>query len=103
MFSRYLAAIAFCAFLVSGFVPGSSAQETQGEGNRVQRLEVMRSKLDSMRHSLNNAIASVNTKEGSDKETAKNSPEGEALTRLRGLERGRHAADTANPFLGLCG
>lgn len=86
MFSRYLAVIAFCAILVSGLVPVTSAQETQVEGNRVQRLEVMRSKLDAMRKSLNNAVASVNKTEGSDKETAKNSPDGEALTRLRGLE-----------------
>lgn len=87
MFSRFLFVIAFCSILVSGLAPGTFAQETQIEGNRVQRLEVMRSKLDAMRKSLNNAIASVNTSEGTDKETAKNSPEGEALTRLRGLER----------------
>lgn len=84
MLSRYLAALIFCALLLTGFVPATSAQV---DGNRVQRLEVMRSKLDGMRRSLNNAIANVNTKEGSDKEVAKNSPEGEALTRLRGLER----------------
>ena len=84
MLSRYLAAFIFCALLLTGFAPATSAQV---DGNRVQRLEVMRSKLDGMRRSLNNAIANVNTKEGSDKEVAKNSPEGEALTRLRGLER----------------
>lgn len=86
MLFRYLAAIACCAILVSGFVPVTASQETQVEGNRTQRLEVMRSRLDAMRKSLNNAIASVNTTAGNDKETAKNSPEGEALTRLRGLE-----------------
>lgn len=84
MLSRYLAAFIFCALLFTGFVPATSAQV---DGNRVERLEVMRSKLEAMRRSLNNAIANVNTKEGSDKEVAKNSPEGEALTRLRGLER----------------
>ena len=86
MFSRYLAAIAFCAILLSGLVPSMSAQETQVEGNRVQRLEVMRSKLDAMRRSLNSAIANVNSKDSDGKDLAKNSPEGEALTRLRGLE-----------------
>lgn len=87
MNSRYLAVIALCTILVTGFVRVASAQDTQAEGSRVQRLEVMRSKLDGMRRSLNSAIANVNTREGSDKEKDKNSPEAEAATRLRGLER----------------
>jgi len=87
MFSRYLAAITFCAVMLVGLVPVTVAAQSQAEGNRVQRLEVMRSKLDAMRRSLNSAIANVNSKEGSDKESAKNSPEAEASTRLRGLER----------------
>ncbi|HEY0546270.1 MAG TPA: outer membrane protein assembly factor BamD [Pyrinomonadaceae bacterium] len=85
MYSRYLAAVGLCAILIAGLMPVARAQEAQG--SHVQRLEVLRSKLDGMKRSLNSAIANVNATEGSDKEKEKNSPEAEALTRLRGLER----------------
>src|ERR1700754_4798603 len=82
MYSRYLAMIALCAVLLTGLVPVAWAQESNA-----QRLEVLRSKLDGMKRSLNSAIANVNAQESGDKEKDKNSPEAEALTRLRGLER----------------
>lgn len=85
MYSRYLAAVAMCAILIVGLMPVARAQEAQG--SHVQRLEVLHSKLEAMKRSLNSAIANVNATEGSDKEKDKNSPEAEALTRLRGLER----------------
>jgi outer membrane protein assembly factor BamD len=85
MYSRYLAAFGFCAILLTGFVSLAAVQDA--EGSRTQRLEVVRSKLETMRRSLNSAIANVNSKEGSDAEKSKNTPEAEALTRLRGLER----------------
>ena len=87
MYSRYLAVIALCAVMLAGFVPMVLAQDGQAQGNRTERLEVMRSKLESMRRQLNNAIANVNTKEGSDPQKSKDSPEAEAASRLRGLER----------------
>lgn len=82
MYSRYLAMIALCAVLLTGLVPVAWAQESNA-----QRLEVLRSKLDGMKRSLNSAIANVNAQESGDKEKDKSSPEAEALTRLRGLER----------------
>ena len=87
MYSRYLAVIVLCTVLVTGFVQVVLAQDTAADGSRAQRLEVMRSKLDGMRRSLNSAIANVNASQGSDAEKNKNSPEAEASTRLRGLER----------------
>jgi outer membrane protein assembly factor BamD len=83
MHSRYLALVALCAILLTGLTPAAFGQE----GSPVQRLEVMRSKLDAMRRSLNNAIASINASDEGDKEKDKNSPEMEGLTRLRGLDR----------------
>lgn len=85
MYSRYLAAVALCALLIISSVPLALAQ-TQGEGTPVQRLDVMRSKLDGLRRSLNSAIANINAQEGSDKKD-NSSPEVEAITRLRGLEK----------------
>lgn len=85
MNSRYLAAIAFCAVLLTGFLPVAQARSVKADGSPAQRLEVMRSKLDAMRRSLNSAIANINTQDENDK--TKDSPEADALTRLRGLER----------------
>ncbi len=107
MYSRYLAAVALCAVLLTGLAPVATGQE-QGQGSPAQRLEVMRSKLDGMRRSLNNSIANINAQEG-DKGGDKNSPQAEALTRLRGLEREvssalsdvsslRHKVDTAQRY-----
>jgi outer membrane protein assembly factor BamD len=60
------------------------AQAT-GEGTPVQRLEIMRSRLDSMRRSLNSALASTNSKDSGDKKDGKASADDPAA-RLRGLE-----------------
>ncbi len=97
MYSRYLALIVLCAVIFTGVAPAALAQQ-QGEGSPAQRLEVMRSKLDATRRSLNNAISSINAQDGTDKEKDKSSPEGEALGRLRGLERevGSVLSDVAN-------
>ncbi|MBV9957694.1 MAG: hypothetical protein JO360_04700, partial [Acidobacteria bacterium] len=85
MYARYLAVIALCAVLLTGLVPVAWAQEAQG--SNAQRLEVLRSKLDGMKRSLNSAIANINAQESGDKEKDKKTPEAEAITRLRGLER----------------
>jgi outer membrane protein assembly factor BamD len=71
--------IALCAILLCGM---ASAAFAQGDASPVQRLEVMRSRLDSMRRSLNSAIAAMNAKDKGDKET----PD-DPRTRLRGLEK----------------
>jgi outer membrane protein assembly factor BamD len=85
MYSRYLAAVALCAMIITGLMPVARAQQEQG--THVQRLEILRSKLDGMKRSLNSAISNVNVPEGGDKSKDKNTPEAEALTRLRGLVR----------------
>jgi outer membrane protein assembly factor BamD len=54
-----------------------------GEGTPAQRLEIMRSRLEAMRRSLNSAISSFNAKDGGDKKADADSP----ATRLRGLEQ----------------
>ncbi len=87
MKNRYLAAFALFAIFLTGVLPIANAQDSQAEGNRVQRLEVLRSKLETMRRSLNSAISNIKIPDEADKEKAKNSPEGEAITRLRGLEK----------------
>jgi outer membrane protein assembly factor BamD len=69
------------AILVVGWSVVSFAQGT-GEGTPTQRLEVMRSKLDSMRRQLDSALASMNAKDSGDKSDADDS-----RTRLRGLEK----------------
>lgn len=62
-----------------------SPQQREGEGTPSQRVSVMRSRLDSMRRSLNAAIAGLNANDTSSKKEKK--PSDDAATRLRGLER----------------
>src|SRR3954466_2650679 len=73
------------AVLVFGWSVAVFAQGT-GEGTPVQRLEVMRSKLDLMRRSLNSALASMNAKESGDKKGQKADAD-DPSSRLRGLEK----------------
>jgi outer membrane protein assembly factor BamD len=84
-----------CAGSVAGVAPLSlpvrAAQQQQqsqpqrsGEGTPSQRVTVMRSRLDSMRRSLNAAIAGLNANDTSAKKEKK--PADDAATRLRGLE-----------------
>jgi outer membrane protein assembly factor BamD len=77
--SRSLSLVALCAILLCGSVTAAFAQ---GDATPAQRLEVMRSRLDSMRRSLNSAIAAMNAKNKDDK-----TPADDPATRLRGLER----------------
>ncbi|HEX8844638.1 MAG TPA: outer membrane protein assembly factor BamD [Pyrinomonadaceae bacterium] len=81
MQSRKFAVLVMSAILVFGAQVAALAQGT-GEGSPAQRLEVMRSKLDSLRRSLNSAVASLNAKESGDKTDAD-----DPRTRLRGLEQ----------------
>lgn len=87
MWFRFMTAVAFCAILLTGIAPVVTAQQGQADGSRLDRLDVMRSKLDGMRRSLNSAMGSIKLPDSGDKDAAKNSPEAEAHARLRGLER----------------
>ena len=60
---RFFAPLTLAALLLSGAV-AVAGQSTKGQidASPVQRLDVMRSRLDSMRRSLNSAIAAVNAK-----------------------------------------
>ena len=77
--SRLIAAIFALAMLSAGEFPQNAA----GDGSALQRLDVMRSKLETMRKSLTSA-ASVLKDEGADKE-AKNADA--PINRLRSLEK----------------
>ncbi|HEX8493727.1 MAG TPA: outer membrane protein assembly factor BamD [Pyrinomonadaceae bacterium] len=78
--SRSLSLIALCAILLCG---ASTLTFAQGDATPAQRLEVMRSRLDGMRRSLNSAVAAMNAKDTGDKTTVADDP----ATRLRGLEQ----------------
>ena len=89
MKSRFLILAAFCA-LVFGLPKTGFAQQQrpggQTELSTAQRLDVMSSKLDLMRRSLNaavNAIEDKNSKENKDKKANPDDP----VVRLKGLEK----------------
>lgn len=85
---RHVIALAFaiCAVVLSGAAfaaaqgPGS---QTPSGLSTVQRMDVMRSKLEAMRRSLDSAIAGVNAKDTGDKEKNPDDPR----VRLRNLEK----------------
>ena len=79
---RNFKALILSATLILGWSIGAFAQG-QTEGNPVQRLEVMRSRLDSMRRSLNSGVASLNANDSADKTANADDPR----ARLRGLEQ----------------
>ncbi|MDT4955018.1 MAG: outer membrane protein assembly factor BamD [Acidobacteriota bacterium] len=81
MQSRNFTVLVLSAILVFGCGVAVMAQGA-GEGTPAQRLEIMRSKLDSLRRSLNSAVASMNAKEGNDKAGVD-----DPRNRLRGLEQ----------------
>ncbi|HUQ34612.1 MAG TPA: outer membrane protein assembly factor BamD [Pyrinomonadaceae bacterium] len=85
MHSRNIISLILGAILVFGCGIPALAQGT-GEGSPQQRLEIMRSRLDAMRRSLNTSIASMNSKESGDKKDDKANPD-DPRTRLRGLEQ----------------
>ncbi|HVS22069.1 MAG TPA: outer membrane protein assembly factor BamD [Pyrinomonadaceae bacterium] len=60
-----------------------SKNQAQSDLSAVQRLEIMRSKLESMRRSLDNAIAATNAKDTGDKNKNLDDPR----ERLRGLDK----------------
>lgn len=86
MSSRFIALSALCVALSLSLFSTALAQNTgntgQSELSAMQRLDVMRSKLDSMRRSLNSTISSMETK----KDKEKPNPD-DPRERLRGLEK----------------
>src|SRR5258708_27415644 len=82
---RFFAPLTLSALLLSGAI-GVAGQSTRGQsdGSPVQRLDVMRSRLDSMRRSLNSAIAALNAK-SDDSKDAKIADD--PRKRLAGLEK----------------
>ncbi|HEX8163478.1 MAG TPA: outer membrane protein assembly factor BamD [Pyrinomonadaceae bacterium] len=94
---RSLIAAVTCAVVVSGLAPaglGARAQQQQpqgqtaarGEGTPATRVSVMRSRLDTLRRTLNAALAGLNAGDDKDKKD-KEKKSSEAAARLRGLER----------------
>jgi outer membrane protein assembly factor BamD len=85
MHSRNFISLVLGAILIMGCGVLGAAQ-TAGEGTPQQRLEILRSRLDSMRRSLNSAVASMNSKDSDEKKDGKANPD-DPRVRLRGLEQ----------------
>src|SRR6185369_1904959 len=84
MRSRFLILVVFCA-LIFGVAQTGFAQKSGGqtELSTTQRLDVMSSKLDLMRRSLNAAIKALEAKTDKDKKANADDP----VTRLKSLEK----------------
>ena len=85
-FRNFLTAT-LCAALLLGAIPfaslgASAAALRQTQNSPAQRLDVMRSRLETVRRTLNSAIAGLNAKEKGDKSSAD-----DPRTRLSGLEK----------------
>jgi outer membrane protein assembly factor BamD len=84
MHSRLTANLAICAALILGLACTALSQSgtTQSELSPLQRLDVMRSKLDGMRRSINSAVSSMNPKSANEKKDLDDPRE-----RLRGMDK----------------
>ena len=90
VFRYFIFAVVAAALIFNGAAPQMIfAQPPQGTGANqtgatpLQRLEVMRSRLETLRRTLNGAVAGLNSKDGGTKEATADDPR----TRLRGLEK----------------
>src|SRR5215212_2610417 len=81
MKSRVLILAAFCALVLGLPSTGFAQRQGQTELSTVQRLDVMGSKLDLMRRSLNSALSAI----PQDKSKASNAED--PAVRLKGLEK----------------
>jgi outer membrane protein assembly factor BamD len=79
---RFPTLLGFCILLA--FAPVVLAQRSQTELSTPQRLDVMTSKLESMRRSLNSAISAMNSSD-KNKDTKPNADD--PVVRLKGLEK----------------
>jgi outer membrane protein assembly factor BamD len=86
MNSRFFAPLVLSTFLMSGPAAAiaQNASQAQSDASPSQRIEIVRSRLESMRRSLNSAAASIIAKDDGD---AKNKDADDPRTRLTGLER----------------
>ncbi|MGH9960571.1 MAG: hypothetical protein ACREBC_26205, partial [Pyrinomonadaceae bacterium] len=84
MHFRFFALLSLCLALCLSLYSPVLAQggSAQSDLSALQRLDVMRSKLDSMRRSLNSAISGL----GSKTENQKDAPD-DPRQRLKGLEK----------------
>src|SRR5918992_1097854 len=90
MQSRFIASVAMCAILISsvgGACLGQETKSAQSDATPAQRLEIMRSRLETMRRSLNSAIAATNSDDDGQKKEKKATISDDARARLRGLEQ----------------
>lgn len=76
------------ALVLGGFMPRVAQAQQQGEAppssvTPLQRLEVMRTRLETMRRTLNSALAGLNARDTG----AKEAPPDDPRVRLRGLEK----------------
>jgi outer membrane protein assembly factor BamD len=85
MRSRFLILAVFCALIFGVAQTGFAQQKSGGqtELSTSQRLDVMSSKLDLLRRSLNAAIKALDAKADKDKKATADDP----VTRLKGLEK----------------
>jgi outer membrane protein assembly factor BamD len=89
MYRRLVASVAICAILIISVSAPSAvrgqeqnrAQQAGTDGTPLQRLEVLRSRLEAMRRSLNGALAGFNAQDKGDKSSE------DPRARLRGLEK----------------
>ena len=83
MYFRRPALIAVSAILLTCFVATAVFAQGSSDATPIQRLDVMKSRLDTMRRSLNNAISSINANDSDGKTASPDDPR----SRLRGLEQ----------------
>ena len=89
MHFRFIALSALCAALVLSLCAAALAQgsgKPQSDLSAIQRLDIMRSKLESIRRSLNSAISSMEPG-GSDKKDKKKANADDPRERLHGLDK----------------
>lgn len=90
---RNLTVALMCAALLGGLlVPapvalGRQQGRAQSEGTATQRVQVMRSRLDNLRRTLNAALATLNAGGEQEKKDKEKKTGDDAGSRLRGLER----------------
>ncbi len=87
--SRLIVLAILCLTLLTGFSVTGLAQQSgksQSDLSAVQRLDIMRSKLEAMRRSLSSAISSIEPR-GSDKKDKEKPSADDPRERLRGLDK----------------
>jgi outer membrane protein assembly factor BamD len=86
MYRRLIASVAICAMLILSVSAPVTAlgqqQQSASDGTPYQRLDVLRSRLEAMRRSLNGALAGFNAQDKNEKKSADDPRE-----RLRGMEK----------------